>query len=257
MPNITAILDVNSRWDVLRKSLGEGTPPHALLALIPILFHNDFSLYYARHVLCHQNCACGECRSCMLWQESRHPDLMILGSEEKPATIDECRQIYSFLSLKPFTAKRRVVIIKHVDELSLPAANSLLKTVEEPPEGSCLLCLASKSSILETIKSRCWFFTLDEEALKTEKLSEIPSSDLEWADWFKRNEKVQVADLKAVLDGWVLHLLSDSKPQRAADLLGFSTVITQSKFPVALIQDTIFLALEEGKSIDELLGRIW
>ena len=257
MPDIVALLEKNNRWDVLQKALANGVPPHALLVLIPKLYFNDFSLHYAKIALCHQNCACGVCHSCLIWQERQHPDLIVLGSEEKPATIDECRRISPFLSLKPFIAKRRVVVINQVDELSLPAANSLLKTIEEPPEGSCLLCLGSKNSILPTIKSRCWFFSLDAERLKTSEIEKMPLTPEEWASWLVRNEKIQVADLKTELEGWALQLVGDAQAQRAANLLAFSDAITQQNFPAPLVQDTFFLTLEEGKTIDELLGRIW
>jgi DNA polymerase-3 subunit delta' len=71
-------------------------------------------------------------------------------------SIEQVREVQKQASLKPYEGAFRVFIIDGVDRLSEEAANSLLKTLEEPPDQVVLVLLASDSSaVLTTIRSRC------------------------------------------------------------------------------------------------------
>jgi DNA polymerase-3 subunit delta' len=60
------------------------------------------------------------------------------------------------LQFKPFEAPQKICIIKDVENLTPEAANSLLKTLEEPTKQSLLiLTTGCPEKILETIRSRC------------------------------------------------------------------------------------------------------
>ena len=64
--------------------------------------------------------------------------------------------LQDFLSLRPFAGGDRVAILARADRLTEEAANSLLKTVEEPPAGTHLLLTAhSPERLPATIVSRC------------------------------------------------------------------------------------------------------
>lgn len=69
--------------------------------------------------------------------------------------IGEVRNLKKFLSRRPYQAKIKVGLILEAEKLTLPAQNSLLKTLEEPPENSLIVLLASqKENLLPTIISR-------------------------------------------------------------------------------------------------------
>lgn len=71
--------------------------------------------------------------------------------------IDQIRAVKSFLSLKvPIEGRyTRAVIIEHIQNLGIPAQNALLKTLEEPPDGTIIIVtLADKNNLLPTIISR-------------------------------------------------------------------------------------------------------
>lgn len=76
----------------------------------------------------------------------------------KAISIDEVRELIHFTTLRtPTTARTtsRVVIIENSQQLTVQAQNALLKTIEEPPVGTCLILTApSERSILPTIRSR-------------------------------------------------------------------------------------------------------
>ena len=77
---------------------------------------------------------------------------------EKRANIpvDQIREMQKELSLRPFEGKRKVVIITEVENMHPASANSLLKTLEEPPPDSNLvLTTTDLNRLLPTVVSRC------------------------------------------------------------------------------------------------------
>jgi len=91
-------------------------------------------------------------------KENAHPDLMIIERLEGKTLIgiEQINQVMEpWLALKPYRSSRRVVLIKEAHLLSLPAANALLKTLEEPPGYSVIILISDEKNLLETIISRC------------------------------------------------------------------------------------------------------
>ena len=70
--------------------------------------------------------------------------------------IDEIRTVQRRLTTRPTLGNRRVVIIDPADDLERPAANALLKSLEEPPEGTFFLLVTHRlGRLLPTLRSRC------------------------------------------------------------------------------------------------------
>lgn len=81
----------------------------------------------------------------------------IVGPEVSSEAIETVRKLEKFLSLKvPLSGQiNRVIIISDAHDLSVQAQNALLKTIEEPPEGTLLILTAPKqTNLLPTITSR-------------------------------------------------------------------------------------------------------
>ena len=96
---------------------------------------------------------CGACRSCRLVFAGQHPDLMVAAS---PLKVDSTRQLLADLALLPLESPRRVALLADIDQATPGAANSLLKTLEEPPSRAVLILTASQPErVLSTIRSRC------------------------------------------------------------------------------------------------------
>jgi DNA polymerase-3 subunit delta' len=147
-------------WSALARQFEQ--LPHALLLQgRPGLGKHDFAVQLAQALLCDQardGVACGQCHSCRLFAAGTHPDLAGVGLVEdaKSITVDQIRALGDFLSLRPHTAARKVVIISPAEAMNINAANSLLKLLEEPPLGSMLLLVTSHPARLPaTIRSRC------------------------------------------------------------------------------------------------------
>ncbi len=70
--------------------------------------------------------------------------------------LDQIRDLQRALSFSPLDSQRRVCLILEAQKINLPAANALLKTLEEPPGGNHLILTAtSVRTLLPTIVSRC------------------------------------------------------------------------------------------------------
>lgn len=75
--------------------------------------------------------------------------------------VDKVREVRSRVQTTSLMTEGRVVLIREAHRMQAPAANALLKLLEEPPEGLLfLLTTDSEASILPTIRSRCAVYTL-------------------------------------------------------------------------------------------------
>ncbi len=91
-----------------------------------------------------------------------YPDVRVLRPERgKPIRVDEIREAIAGTRTHPFEGRRRVLVIEAADTMNPPAANALLKTLEEPHAWlGLILCARSEAALLPTIVSRCqrWRF---------------------------------------------------------------------------------------------------
>jgi DNA polymerase-3 subunit delta' len=99
---------------------------------------------------------CGRCQACRQIQSGNHPDVPLIEPRGNLLRIDQIRSLLAALTMKPFSAKYRVVIIGDAQAMNPEAANALLKMLEEPPANTILILTAlQKSDLLPTIVSRC------------------------------------------------------------------------------------------------------
>jgi len=100
--------------------------------------------------------ACEKCLNCKKINARTHPDILFVQPEGQSIKIEQIRKVQHNLSLKPASAKKRVVIINNAELMTTEAANAFLKTLEEPPLNTILILIAQhKSQLLPTIVSRC------------------------------------------------------------------------------------------------------
>ena len=103
-----------------------------------------------------------------------HPDIIVLtyGPKDEKAEkaqadgkpfevarsirIRQIRAMQKRLTTRPTLGQRRVIIISPADDLEVSAANALLKSLEEPPQGTFFLLVVNRPArLLPTIRSRC------------------------------------------------------------------------------------------------------
>ena len=69
--------------------------------------------------------------------------------------IKAVRELIRQINLTPGHGEKKLAIIKQADKLNSEAANTLLKTLEEPPTSSTIILLSSDLKLISTIISRC------------------------------------------------------------------------------------------------------
>lgn len=98
-----------------------------------------------------------------------HPDLLYIKAGEDLG-IAEARKITSHFSLKPYSAKGRIVVIEDASVMTTEAQNALLKTMEELPEnGLFIMGARSETYFLPTIISRCQISYFKNRSVETDK----------------------------------------------------------------------------------------
>lgn len=92
---------------------------------------------------------------------SGHPDVGTIIPYNRNISVDAIRHLESEANFRPYEAAGRFFIIDDADRLNDAAANALLKTLEEPSQGTHIFLITSRpDSLLPTIKSRCQTFRL-------------------------------------------------------------------------------------------------
>jgi len=107
-------------------------------------------------LLCDHSTGCGECPSCLKVIHDNHPDIHSLDANGAALKIDQIRDLQQELSLRPLEGSYKICLIDGAEHLTTGAANSLLKTLEEPQPDTIIILLTSHpQKLLSTICSRC------------------------------------------------------------------------------------------------------
>lgn len=136
----------------------------------------EFAIEIARSLVCTQrleDTACGNCSACDRVGRidvpksdkgddfdriffSEHPDVGLVVPFRRNVRIGAIRALEYEANFVPYEAEARVFIIDDADKMADPAANALLKTLEEPSPTSHIFLITSRPDhLLQTIASRC------------------------------------------------------------------------------------------------------
>lgn len=191
--------------ETLRRLLASGRLPGSLL------FTGEYGIgkkLFALEVAKALNCrnrqgveACDECSTCkridrstfppfndddddkerMIWSE--HADVAMARPYKQIIRIPVVRELEREANFRPFEGAARVFIIEDADLMNLSAANSLLKTLEEPePTTHLILTTTNPAALPATIRSRC----------QTIQFAPIPAAQIE--EFLLREKEVSARD---------------------------------------------------------------
>ncbi|HET7794093.1 MAG TPA: DNA polymerase III subunit delta' [Rhizobacter sp.] len=165
---------------------------------------------------------CGTCASCRLVQAHSHPDLLVLlpealreplgwgggdesdegegkASKAKPSKeikVEAVRTAVAFAQSTSARGQRKVVLIHPAERMNAIAANTLLKTLEEPPgDARFVLSCGAPDELLPTIRSRCQAVPMA-----------LPPTEVA-AAWLAQQQVAQPAVLLAAAGGQPLEAL--------------------------------------------------
>lgn len=143
---------------------------------------------------------CCQCEACHWFDTGNHPDFLGIvpedqatllphlamegadGSEDKPRKskkkaddetekadkklssfikVDQVREALEGINTAPHRGRQRVVLLTPIETLQAVSANTLLKTLEEPPESTLFILVSDRlDRVLPTIRSRCRLLAL-------------------------------------------------------------------------------------------------
>ncbi len=99
--------------------------------------------------------ACGQCVECRKVLNGNHPDLIRIAPDGASVKIDQIRQLQRSFAYLAEDDRPRMYIIEEAEKMTIQAANSLLKFLEEPGERiTAVLITDNANALLPTIASR-------------------------------------------------------------------------------------------------------
>jgi len=160
--------------DFLKRVIVGDRIPHAYLFTgINGVGKSTTALALARAVNCTSDTTgdgCGRCITCRQLSSGNFPDIITIAPDGQNIKIEQIRELNRNLNYKPVSGKYRITIIDWAEMMTEEAANSFLKTLEEPPSGNIIvLKVVDPRDLLPTIVSRCQrvpFNPLDRDIIK-------------------------------------------------------------------------------------------
>lgn len=208
--------------------------------------------------------ACGQCEACRWLAAGVHPDYRVLspeleeeGGKEGKTTrklpvikIEAVRELIDFAHLTAHRSGRRVIIVEPAEAMNLPAANALLKILEEPPKDVLFLLVShNRERLLPTIKSRCRPFVLtrpsQQQALAWLQQAGVQNAEAELA----QHGGVPLFDHDPALSEARRQLLKTLTVPTLASVLAFAEKVERDKLAFAQVLEWLMKWLADLSSL--------
>ena len=153
------IIGQDTAKQLLQSSLRHQEISHAyLFSGPPGSGQMEMAMAFVQALFCNQgedDEACGECLECRKVLHGNHPDLFIVKPDGATIKIEQIRQLQRIFSYRSESGNPKAYIIDEADKMTVQAANSLLKFLEEPPSPAVAILLSDNGrALLPTIQSR-------------------------------------------------------------------------------------------------------
>lgn len=127
-----------------------------------------FALEFCKALMCTERPGegCDHCVNCRKFDHGNYEDLYFIEADGMSVKDEQISGLQEDLKMKP-VGTRNLAIIKDADTMTVRAQNRLLKTLEEPFPGTVIILLSeNRENLLDTIKSRCVIYRLEDSEYK-------------------------------------------------------------------------------------------
>ncbi|WP_163102925.1 DNA polymerase III subunit delta' [Peribacillus alkalitolerans] len=194
---------------------------------------------------------CEVCSNCKRISNGNHPDVHMIEPDGLSIKKEQIHHLQGEFNKKSVESKRKVYLVVHADKMTVQAANSLLKFLEEPHEGTTAILLTEQiHRMIPTILSRCQVITLkplspmhirvklEDQGISSQTsyiISQITHNfeealQISSDEWFAQAQKIvlklyevlQPDSLKALIylqEEWMGHFKEKEQLDRGLDLL--------------------------------------
>ena len=181
---------------------------------------------------------CNKCLACSEISQGKSLDLIEIDAASNRG-IDEIRELRDGIKFSPNQLKYKVFIIDEVHQLTGPAFNALLKTLEEPPAHAIFILATTEiHKVPQTIISRCQKF--DFHKLTLDQI-------VQRLNWMAQQEKISIE--KAALE--LIALNADGSIRDGESLLG--QIISLEDKEITLEEVQTILGITDIKAVQDLV----
>lgn len=161
------VLGHDQAKNIIQRALENSSVSHAYLFYGPESIGKRRTAWeFAKALNCHaltEEGACDTCPACTKIEQGLHPDVFYLepvkptpSSREAIIKIDAVRDLQKKLGYLPYEGRTKVCIVDGVEKMNPQACNAFLKTLEEPPSSTVMICISGNPyQLLPTMVSRC------------------------------------------------------------------------------------------------------
>ncbi len=209
-----------------------------------------FAKEFAKAILCSdsKNKPCNKCKSCESFENANNPDITIIDEKDNSIKTQNIKELAKDILEKPIQSNKKVYIINNSENMTKEAQNSLLKTLEEPPEYVVIILITNNENLLlNTIKSRCI------------KISFMKLSNDEIKEYLNRNSISINNNIFKAIGGSIEKaiILQDKQEIYEEVEKVFSNIENMNELQILGIKETVFKDKEEVYSILDYINTIF
>ncbi len=208
-----------NQLELLEKALKEDKLAHAYVFSGPAqVGKRTLARRLAQFLLCEKSTACDSCIHCRTLSAGSNADYLEISVDDS-IKVENVRDLGYKLSLKPYAGAYKVAVIDNAHNLTIEAANALLKVLEEPkPHTLMILITDNANRLLPTITSRA------------QKMNFGPLDDESFANWLSERNLPQPDPSFAGRPGYVMtfHEAEDAEARQTEQRQNFENFYSGS-----------------------------
>ena len=167
----------------------------------------NMAINFAKAILCpnsYLSCEkCGNCSQCKTIDDNNYPELKIINPDGLWIKKEQLIDLQEEFSKKSIIGNKKIYIINHAEKLNVNSSNTILKFIEEPPNGIIAILVTDNIyQLLDTIISRCQIISLNGQAnisINDSTISKIgkfmSNTVLEYEDFMANDNEKKIEDI--------------------------------------------------------------